>query len=62
MKVMRRKRRGARISQWAFGAVALLGVIPFAVASDLLYTRSGTWASAAALSLMLIIAVKGSQR
>jgi hypothetical protein len=62
VNAMGSKRRGARISQWAFGAVALYGVIPDAVASDLVYTMSGVWAAAAALSLTLVTAVRGSQK
>jgi hypothetical protein len=62
MNAMRRKRRGAGISLWAFGAVALCGAMPDAVASDLVHAMSGVWAPAAALSLTLITAVMGSQR
>ena len=62
MNGMRKKRRGARVSQWAFGAAALCGVIPDAVASDLLHTMPSVWAAAAALSLTLVTAVRGSQK
>jgi hypothetical protein len=67
VNVMCRIRRGSRISpwqlsRWAFGAVALLGVIPDAMAGDSLHGMSGAWASAAALSLTLLTAMRESQR
>ena len=62
MNAMPRKRRGAGFSPWAFGAVALCGAMPDAVASDLVHAMSGVWAPAAALSLTLITAVTGSQK
>ena len=57
MNAMPGKRRGAGISLWVFGAVALCGA-----ASDLVHAMSGVWAPAAVLSLTLITAVMGSQR
>ena len=60
----RRKKRGApRLSLWAwFAAVPLFGVMPDAVAGDLVPAFSPLWAAATALSLTLITAVRGSQR
>jgi hypothetical protein len=62
VNAMRRKQRGARISPWAWGAVALYGVVPDAVAGDLLPALPSVWAAAAALSLTLITAVRGSEK
>ena len=62
VNAIRGKRRGARISPWAWGAAALCGVVPDAVAGDLLPAHPGVWAAAAALSLTLITAVRGSEK
>ncbi len=62
MNAMRRKQRGSRISPWAWGAVALYGVVPDAVAGDLFPALPCVWAAAAALSLTLITAVRGSEK
>jgi hypothetical protein len=59
---VRRKRRAAKILVWAWGAVALCGVVPNAGASDLLPAHPSVWAAAAALSLSLITALRGSQK
>jgi hypothetical protein len=59
---MPRKRRGAKSLPWAWGAVALCGVVPNAVAGDLLPAHPSVCAAAAALSLTLITAVRGSQK
>jgi hypothetical protein len=62
MNAMTRKRRGARISRWAYGAVLLFGVMPDAGASDLVPTMPDVLVAAAALSLTLITAVTGSRK
>ncbi|MDP9091198.1 MAG: hypothetical protein M3O26_20985 [Pseudomonadota bacterium] len=60
---LRRKLGVARISLWTLGTLSWCAVMPEAVAGDLLQTASGLWAApAAALSLTLLTAVKGSQR
>jgi len=59
---MRRKRRAAKSLTWAWGTVALCGVVPNAGAGDLLPAHPSVWAAAAALSLSLITAVRGSQK
>jgi hypothetical protein len=59
---MPRKRRATEILPWVWGAVALCGVAPNAVAGDLLPAHPSVWAAAGALSLTLIAAVRGSQK
>ena len=57
------KRGGARLSRCVWlAAVPLCGVMPDAVASDLVPTFSNVWVAATALGLTLITAVRDSQR
>jgi hypothetical protein len=58
----RRKLGSCRYWPWMWGGVSVCGVIPEAVANDLVPTIPSAWAAAAALTLTLITAVKGSQR
>jgi hypothetical protein len=57
-----RKRRGARIARWTFATLALCGIVPDAVAGDLVQAMSSFWVSATALSLTLVTAVSRPQK
>jgi hypothetical protein len=62
MNAMPKERPGGRALLWAYGPVLLCGVIPNAVASDLIHNMSGDWAPAAALSLTLITVMMGPKK